>query len=54
MTKEEKEEYKKCIDSPAYFINNYLVIKDKNGNLVRPRKVTDEEINKLRKRRHGL
>jgi hypothetical protein len=46
-----KDEYKKCIDSPAYFINNYMVIKTSDGRLLKPNKVTDGDIDNIRKSR---
>ena len=49
MTKNIKEEYKKCLTSPAHFINNYILIKGADGNLVKPRKMADKEVNKLKK-----
>ena len=40
-----KEEYQRCCDSPAYFFNNYVLIKDAMGNFVKPEPVTDEQLN---------
>ena len=40
-----REEYKRCCDSPAYFINNYVLVKDAMGNFVKPEPVTDEQLN---------
>lgn len=40
----DSEEYQKCIDSPAYFYNNYCLIKDKDGNWVKPKPITDEDV----------
>ena len=39
-----REEFQKCCDSPAYFFNNYVMVKDVNGNWVRPNPITDEQI----------
>ena len=45
MEQEKKsEELRKCLESPAYFINKYCRIKTKSGKEVPFRKVTDEEI----------
>jgi hypothetical protein len=38
------EEYEKCLESPAYFYNNYVMVKDLNGDWVKPKPVTDEEL----------
>lgn len=38
------EELRKCLMSPAHFINKYCRIKTKSGKEVPFRKVTDEEI----------
>ena len=40
-----REEYKKRRDSPAYFFNNYVLVKDAMGNFVKPEPVTDEQLN---------
>lgn len=40
----DREEYKKCCDSPAYFFNNYVLVKDAMGNWVKPDPVTDEQL----------
>ena len=41
----DSEEYKKCLESPAYFYNNYVVIMDKTtGELHKPNPITDEQI----------
>lgn len=42
----DREEYKKCCESPAYFFNNYVMVKDANGNWVKPNPITDEQIAK--------
>ena len=48
MTDEEfREEYQKCLESPAYFYNNYCLIKDKDGGLAKPAPITDEQIKAL-------
>ena len=39
-----EEEYKKCLESPAYFYNNYVLIRNENGEYVKPEPVTDEQI----------
>ena len=40
-----KELYQKCLESPAYFINNCVRILDRTtGKLVKPNHVTDEQI----------
>ena len=39
-----REEMRKCEESPAYFFNKYVEIRDKNGVCVPKRDVTDEEI----------
>lgn len=39
-----KEEYQRCCNSPAYFFNNYVLVKDAMGNLVKPEPVTDEQL----------
>ncbi len=44
MTEEFREEYTKCLESPAYFQNNYCMIKDKDGGVSKPAPVTDEQI----------
>ncbi len=44
MTEELREEYTKCLESPAYFYNNYCLIKDKDGGVSKPAPVTDEQI----------
>jgi hypothetical protein len=44
MTEEFREEYHKCLESPAYFYNNYYLIKGKDGGLVKPTPITDEQI----------
>lgn len=38
------DEYTKCLKSPAYFYNNYCLIKDKDGGLSKPTPITDEQI----------
>ena len=40
-----REEYQKCCDSPAYFFNNYVLVKYAMGNFVKPEPVTDEQLN---------
>lgn len=40
----DREEYQKCCESPAYFFNNYVMVKDTNGNWVKPNPITDEQI----------
>lgn len=42
--KKKSEELKKCLESPAYFINNYCRIKTKSGKEVPVRKFTDDEV----------
>ena len=45
MTEEFREECTKCLESPAYFYNNYCVIRDKTtGEVSKPVPVTDEQI----------
>ena len=46
MTEEElREEYTKCLESPAYFYNNYCVVVDKNSGAVsKPNPITDEQV----------
>ena len=44
MIEEFIEEYQKCLESPAYFYNNYCLIKDKDGGLAKPAPITDEQI----------
>ena len=46
MTEEElREDYMKCLESPAYFYNNYCVVMDKTtGKVFKPKTVTDEQI----------
>lgn len=44
MTEEFREEYTKCLESPAYFYNNYCFIKSKDGGLSKPTPITDEQI----------
>lgn len=45
MTEDELiDEYTKCLESPAYFYNNYCFIKDKDGGLSKPAPITDEQI----------
>ena len=44
MTEEFREEYTKCLEFPAYFYNNYIMIKDKDGGVSKPSHVTDEQI----------
>ena len=49
MTEEElREEYTKCLKSPAYFYNNYVLVKDANGNITKPNPVTDEQMEAAR------
>ena len=49
MTQEKKqkpmtrEEYQRCLDSPSYFFNNYVLIKDAKGNLIKPKPVTEKK-----------
>lgn len=41
----DSEEYKKCLEFPAYFYNNYVVIIDKTtGEHHKPNPITDEQI----------
>lgn len=40
----DREEYQKCCESPGYFFNNYVMVKDADGNWVKPNPVTDEQI----------
>lgn len=46
MTDEElRDEYRKCLESPAYFYNNYYLVADKTtGKVSKPNPVTDEQI----------
>lgn len=40
-----EEEYKKCLESPSYFYNNYILFKDKTtGEIIKPKPVTDEDM----------
>lgn len=45
MTDEElREECRKCLESPAYFYNNYCAVVDKNSGAVsKPNHITDEQ-----------
>lgn len=45
MTEDELiDEYTKCLESSAYFYNNYCFIKDKDGGLSKPTPITDKQI----------
>ena len=39
-----EEEIRKCQESPAYFFNKYVVMKDKNGKILEKPVLTDELI----------
>lgn len=43
-TENEREELKKCMESPAYFFNKYVELRDKDGNVLPKREITDEEL----------
>lgn len=40
----DREELQRCCASPAYFFNNYVLVKDATGNWVKPDPVTDEQL----------
>ena len=40
----DREEFQKCCDSPAYFFNNYVLVKNASGEWVKPDPVTDEQL----------
>ena len=41
-------ELQKCKDDPIYFYSNYLMVKDKNGKMVVPKKLNESEKQFLR------
>ena len=49
MSKEENDiiecitELRKCKEDPIYFYSNYLMVKDKNGKMVVPKKLNEFE-----------
>ena len=43
-TEELQLELEKCKESPAYFYNKYCELRDKEGNIIPKKDVTDEEI----------
>lgn len=43
----QEEEFVKCIESPFYFYQKYWVVRDKNGNIVPKKKITEEEFNAI-------
>ena len=50
MEDELTKEFKKCLNNPLYFYNNYVVVMDENGNK-QPRELTPDQekvVEKLR------
>lgn len=45
-----EEEYKKCLNNPLYFYENYVIIRDKDGNKL-PRELTSAQEKVLEKLR---
>jgi len=51
MSKEVEDciaELQKCKNDPIYFYSNYLMVKDKNGKMVVPKKLNESEKQFLR------